>query len=155
MIVDLERNDLGKLARSGTVRVDDLFEPLCYSSVFHLAANVSATLKPDVSISEIIAALLPGGSISGAPKKRAVEIIRQFETVPRLVYTGCIGYIDHKTADFNIAIRTMLHHDGCYHVHAGGGIVADSDPEEEYQEMLLKARNLFRALGADPEKINQ
>ena len=90
---------------------------------------------------------MPGGSITGAPKKRAIEILQKHGTTPRGVYTGCIGYIHGETADFNIAIRTILHHNAAYHVHAGGGIVADSDPENEYQEMQLKAKNLFKALG--------
>jgi para-aminobenzoate synthetase component 1 len=145
MIVDLVRNDLGKIARTGTVGVDHLFRPEVYSSLIHLVADISA-VTDDVTITEICRALLPGGSITGAPKKRAVEILNELETVPRSVYTGCIGYISGDTADFNIAIRTMYASGNTWYLHAGGGIVADSDPEAEYREMLLKARNLFRAL---------
>ncbi len=147
MIVDLMRNDLGKIARTGSVTVDTLFSPQVYSSLIHLVSDISAQLREDVSISDIICALLPGGSITGAPKLRAIEIINELEQLPRFVYTGCIGYVYKETADFNIAIRTMTHANGVYHVHAGGGIVADSDPVAEYNEMRLKARNLFRALG--------
>ena len=85
--------------------------------------------------------------ITGTPKKRAVEIIDQLEMSARSIYTGCIGYIDNDTADFNIAIRTMLKKDGRYYIHAGGGIVADSELEAEYNELLLKAKNLFKSLG--------
>lgn len=149
MIVDLVRNDLGKIARTGTVDVDHLFRPEVYSSLIHLVADISAVTNDNVTITEICRALLPGGSITGAPKIRAVEILNELETVPRSVYTGCIGYISGDTADFNIAIRTMYGSGNKWYLHAGGGIVADSDPEAEYREMLLKARNLFRALGLE------
>jgi len=149
MIVDLMRNDLGKIAETGSVEVSNLFTPEEYSSLIHLVADVSATIANDITYENIFKALLPGGSITGAPKKRAIEILRQQESTPRGVYTGSIGYVNGDNADFNIAIRTMVHRDGIYHVQAGGGIVADSDPESEYQEMQLKARNLFRALGTE------
>lgn len=149
MIVDLERNDLGRIAQIGTVCVDDLFRPERYSSLIHLTSDISATLRPGCSFTDLCEAMLPGGSISGAPKRRAVEILSEIEETPRGVYTGCIGYLTKDRADFNIAIRTIVHQNGLYHVHAGGAIVADSTPESEYQEMLLKARNMFRALGAE------
>jgi para-aminobenzoate synthetase component 1 len=159
MIVDLVRNDLGKIARIGTVRVDNLFRAEVYSSLIHLMADISAELTPGVQLSDIFSAMLPGGSITGAPKKRAVEIINEMESAAhqatygchmgRSVYTGCIGYVSGSRADFNLAIRTMIHRNGFYQVYAGGGIVADSDPEDEYEEMLLKAGNLFKAIGVD------
>lgn len=147
MIVDLVRNDLGKIAEVGTVRVESLFKPELYSSLIHLVSDISARLKPGTTFPQIIKALLPGGSITGAPKKRAVEILEQLETVPRGVYTGAIGILNKETADFNLAIRTMVHQNGTYQIHAGGGIVADSDPEAEYEEMRLKAKNLLKAVG--------
>jgi len=150
MIVDLVRNDLGKIAEIGSVQVDSLFRTQAYANLIHLMSDISATLRPEVRLTDVLASLLPGGSITGAPKKRAVEIIGECETVPRSVYTGCIGYVHGDRADFNIAIRTMVHHLGEYHLHAGGGIVADSQPEAEYDEMMLKARNLFRAVGVQP-----
>lgn len=159
MIVDLVRNDLGRIAQTGSVRVENLFRSQIYSSLIHLMADISADLKTETQLSDIFATLLPGGSITGAPKKRAVEIINEMETsahesvwknhAGRSVYTGCIGYIENDRADFNIAIRTMIHDHGRYQVYAGGGIVADSDPLAEYDEMLLKARNMFRATGHD------
>ncbi len=148
MIVDLVRNDLGKVAETGTVRVDNLFEPEDYSSLIHLTTDISAKLRDDLSLADIIKAMLPGGSITGAPKKRAVEIIQEIETTPRGVYTGCIGYVDGVQAEFNIAIRTMTHQDSLYRLNSGGGIVSGSRPESEYDEMLLKAKNLLKALGA-------
>lgn len=148
MIVDLVRNDLGKIAQTGSVTVDTLFRADIYSSLIHLVADISARLKSRTSFSDVLRALLPGGSITGAPKKRAVEIIDTLERSPRSVYTGCIGYLGGGRADFNIAIRTIVHREGTYHLHAGGGIVADSTPEQEYDEMKLKALNLFRAMGA-------
>ena len=151
MIVDLERNDLGRIARPGSVSVDRLFKTETYSSVIHLVSDISAELAPEVSMTDVISAMLPGGSITGAPKKRAVEIINELEVCPRSVYTGCVGYVHGDDADFNIAIRTMIHADSVYRIHAGGGIVADSDPEAEYREMLLKARNLLRAVGVRME----
>lgn len=147
MIVDLVRNDLGKIAKTGTVKVDRLYKAEVYSSLVHLVSDISAQLKTDVKLHDIFRALLPGGSITGAPKKRAVEIINSLETVPRSVYTGCVGIINNDNADFNIAIRTMTHKDGIFRLHAGGGIVADSDVEAEYDEMYLKAKNLIKALG--------
>jgi para-aminobenzoate synthetase component 1 len=154
MIVDLERNDLGRIAQTGSVQVERLFKAEIYSSLIHLVSDISAELRHDVKLKDILNALMPGGSITGAPKKRAVEIIADMERDPRSVYTGCIGYVDGDTADFNIAIRTMIHSGGQYHVHAGGGIVADSDPVAEYEEMLLKARNLLRALGVQTGVTN-
>ena len=149
MIVDLVRNDLGKIACTGTVKVDSLFRADVYSSLIHLMADISARVRPGISFTDILRALLPGGSITGAPKRRAVEIIDELEFGPRSVYTGCIGYLGGGRADFNIAIRTMVHTSSTYHIHAGGGIVADSVPEYEFDEMQLKALNLFRAVGVD------
>ncbi len=147
MIVDLVRNDLGKIAEIGSVQVDSLCRPEIHSSLIHLVADISARTVPECTLADVVNALLPGGSVTGVPKKRAVQLLQDFETVPRSVYTGYIGYVGSGTADFNIAIRTMTHQDGRYLIHAGGGIVADSDPSAEYEEMLLKAHNLFRSLG--------
>jgi len=151
MIVDLERNDLGRIAKTGTVQVDCLRQVEYYNSLIHLVAEVSATLRDNCSLEETLAALLPGGSITGAPKRGAIEIITELETTPRSVYTGCIGYLDgrNRTAEFNIAIRTMTHYDDRYEIHAGGGIVADSTADDEYAEMILKASRMLSSVGID------
>ena len=151
MIVDLERNDLGRIAKTGSVKVASLRQAEYYSSLIHLVAEVSATLREDCSLAETLAALLPGGSITGAPKRRAIEIIADLETTPRSVYTGCIGYLDgrNRIAELNIAIRTMTHYDGRYEIHAGGGIVADSTAHDEYDEMMLKASRMLASVGVN------
>ena len=148
MIVDLVRNDLGRIASTGSVNVDSLCRTELLSSVIHLVADISARPRPESTLADVFRAILPGGSVTGAPKRRAVEILRDLEATPRSVYTGAIGYVGAGRADFNIAIRTMIHQHGCYHIHAGGGIVADSQPEAEYAEMVLKASNLLTAIGA-------
>jgi para-aminobenzoate synthetase component 1 len=153
MIVDLARNDLGRIAEIGSVSVDSLFRPEIYSSVIHLVGDVSCRLAPKTGTTDVLRALMPGGSITGAPKRRAIEIIDSLEDTPRSVYTGCIGYVVGDRADFNIAIRTMLYRNGRYHIHAGGGIVADSEPGAEFEEMRLKARNMLSAVGLPPERI--
>ena len=147
MIVDLLRNDLGRVARTGSVCVDRLFAVETFASVIHLVGDISCRLRPGIGLAELMAALLPFGSITGAPKRRAVEILNEVETVPRGIYTGCLGYVCGDRAEFSVAIRTMSHRAGTYHVHAGGGIVADSRPEAEYAELCLKARKLIEALG--------
>jgi len=148
MIVDLVRNDLGRIAETGSVTVENLWRAEVLSSVIHLVADISARPRPDCTLGGVFKSLLPGGSVTGVPKRRAVEILRDLEVTPRSVYTGVIGYVGGGRADFNLAIRTMVHHDGCFRVHAGGGIVADSEPELEYNEMVLKAHNMLRSVGA-------
>jgi anthranilate/para-aminobenzoate synthase component I len=157
MIVDLERNDLGRIAKTGTVAVDSLRKIELYSSLIHLVAEVSATIRDNCGLAEILTALLPGGSITGAPKRRAIEIIAELESMPRSVYTGCIGYIDgrNRTAEFNIAIRTMTHYDDRYEIHAGGGIVADSVAGDEYNEMMLKASRMLNSVGVSDRQENK
>lgn len=146
MIVDLLRNDLGRIARTGSVTVDRLMGTETYSTLIHLVSDISCRLEKDISIRQVFESITPGGSITGAPKRRAVEIIQSLETVDRSVYTGCIGVMHKDTAEFSIAIRTVTHHDDIYRIHAGGGIVADSDPLSEYDEMMLKAENLIKAV---------
>ncbi|HXL15825.1 MAG TPA: aminodeoxychorismate synthase component I [Methylomirabilota bacterium] len=148
MIVDLERNDLGRICEIGSVRVPSLCEVASYSNVHHLVSRVEGRLRPDVRPADVIRAMFPGGSITGAPKIRAVEIIDSLEPTRRGVYTGAIGYWDSNGAcDFNIAIRTMVVEGDSVSFHVGGGIVADSTPEGEYEETLVKARGMLRALG--------
>ena len=148
MIIDLERNDLGRVCEYGSVRVPDLIRLEEYATVFHLVSTVTGRLPQDKDIINVIMASFPGGSITGAPKVRAMEIIEESEPVSRGIYTGSIGYIDFNgDADLNIVIRTFVIKDGQAYFQVGGGIVADSVPHLEYQETLDKGRALMRALG--------
>jgi para-aminobenzoate synthetase component 1 len=148
MIVDLVRNDLGRVAACGTVLVTGMAELETFATVFHLTSTVEAILKPGADRIDLIRAAFPGGSITGAPKVRAMEIIAELEPNRRGVYTGAIGYLGFDGGmDLNIAIRTIVIQGGKAYFQAGGGIVYDSVPEAEYQEMLDKARALAAALG--------
>lgn len=149
MIVDLERNDLGKICRAGTVAVEELAKVATFPKLHHMISRISGNVRGNVSLAAILRALFPGGSITGAPKIRSMEIIDELETVARGFYTGSVGIIDaNGDARFNIAIRTATVADGRIFYHAGGGVVADSDPDTEYAETLLKAASFFSALGA-------
>jgi len=149
MIVDLERNDLGRVCAVGSVAVPALCEVSSHSNVHHFESRVVGTLRDDAGPAEILRALFPGGSITGTPKIRSVQIIDALEPVRRGVYTGALGYWDVRgDCDWNIAIRTMVAAGGTVSFHAGGGIVADSTPEGEYEETLVKASGMMRALGA-------
>ncbi|MEM7406756.1 MAG: anthranilate synthase component I [Pseudomonadota bacterium] len=146
MLIDLGRNDVGRVAETGTVEVSDQMTIERYSHVMHIVSNVNATLRRDVSAMDALAATFPAGTLSGAPKVRAMEILDEMETVKRGVYSGAVGYLGWNGAmDTAIAIRTAVVKDGTLYVQAGAGIVADSDPESEWQETLSKARALFRA----------
>jgi len=155
MIVDLERNDLGRVAVPGTVRVPEFAALESYRQVHHLVSTVEAERDPTVGLEATLRATFPGGSISGAPKVRALEIIDELETTVRGVYCGSIGYVSvHGPVDLNIAIRMITLVDGVAHIHVGGAIVHDSDPEAEYAETLAKARGMARALGvALPDEV--
>lgn len=147
MIVDLERNDLNRVCEPGSVQVTELFQLETYATVFHLIANVSGTLRKDVDVVDVLRATFPGGSITGAPKVRAMEIIDELESTSRGIYTGILGYISlNSDCDFNIAIRTALHQNGAYHIGVGGGITYESDTEFEYEETLQKAKALVEAM---------
>ena len=147
MIVDLERNDLGRVAEFGSVRVEGLYNLERYARVIHQSARVHAKLAAGKDIYDALAALFPGGSITGAPKIRAMEIIEELEPNRRGVYCGSIGYIGFDgDADFNIAIRSLHLKDGHLDYQAGGGIVWDSVPEAEYQETLDKARAIRESI---------
>ena len=141
MIVDLERNDLGRVADFGSVHVENLYQIEYYARVIHQTARVKATLSKDKDIYDALAALFPGGSITGAPKIRAMEIIEELEPTRRGAYCGSIGYIGFDgNAEFNIAIRSLHLKDGQLDYQVGGGIVWDSEPEAEYEETQDKAR---------------
>lgn len=147
MIVDLERNDLGKVSKTGTVKVPELFYPEEYATVHHLVASVTGEMQDELEVIDVIQAAFPGGSITGAPKIRSMEIIDELEPTQRNIYTGSIGYLGFNgSIDLNIAIRTIVMKEGTAYFQAGGGIVWDSNPELEYEETLHKARALFRTL---------
>lgn len=147
MIVDLERNDLGRVCRFGTVKVTELCTLEKYATVFQLTSTVEGRLSPDKNRIDLLNACFPGGSITGAPKVRSMEIIDELEPTRRSVYTGSIGYLSFSgEMDLNIVIRTILVKGGRAYFQVGGGIVYDSDPELEYQETLDKAKALFQAL---------
>ncbi|MBI5829102.1 MAG: aminodeoxychorismate synthase component I [Chloroflexi bacterium] len=148
MIVDLERNDLGRVCDYGTVRVPDLRRVEGYPTVWHTVATVEGRLRPAATRADLLRAAFPGGSITGAPKIRSMQIIEELESLRRHVYCGAIGYLGFDgRMDLNIAIRTITIVGDQAYFHAGGGIVADSDPKAEYEETLHKARALAGALG--------
>jgi para-aminobenzoate synthetase component 1 len=150
MIIDLERNDLGRVCRYGTVAVREALRLESFAQVHHLVATVEGRLRPDVGPVDIIRAVFPGGSITGAPKIRAMEIIDELEPTRRGLYTGAIGYLSRGgSSAFNIAIRTILVEGDRASYQVGGGIVADSDPEAEYEETLAKGRALQQVLGVE------
>ena len=149
MLVDLERNDLGRICRYDTVEVDDLMALEEYSHVIHIVSNVRGRLRPGVGFRELMKATFPGGTISGCPKIRCLEIIDRLEPVRRHFYTGSLGYLSATgDMDLNLLIRTAIVREGRVHVQAGAGIVADSDPSREYDETVQKARALLEAIGA-------
>lgn len=150
MIVDLERNDLSRVCVPGSVKVPELFAIEKYATVFHMVSTVVGQLKEDVHAMDVIAAVFPGGSITGAPKIRAMEIIDELEHDRRGVYTGCMGYISFDgSCDLNIVIRTALYQNGTYYLGVGGGITCESEPEFEYEETLQKAKAVLEAI-AEP-----
>ncbi len=149
MIVDLERNDLGKICKTGTVKVTELFHLEEYATVYHLVATIVGNIKDQYDAIDCIRNIFPGGSITGAPKIRAMEIIDELEPTQRNVYTGAIGFIGfNDEVDLNIVIRTIVCKDGKAFFQVGGGIIWDSDEESEYEETLCKARALMQALNS-------
>ena len=146
MLLDLGRNDVGRVAQTGTVRVTDQFFIERYSHVMHLVSNVEGTIRPDLDSVDALVAGFPAGTLSGAPKVRAMEIIDELEKEKRGVYAGAVGYFAaNGTMDTCIVLRTAVVKDGVMYVQAGGGVVADSDPEAEFQETVNKARALMAA----------
>ena len=147
MITDLLRNDLGRVCDFGSVEVREMLRLETLAQVHHLVSVVGGRLRREMGQVEALAACFPGGSITGAPKKRAMEIIDELEAGPRGIYCGAIGYFGYGgESQFNIAIRTMVRDGGLLSFHTGAGIVADSDPEREYEETLHKAEGIRLAL---------
>lgn len=149
MIVDLERNDLGKVCRTGSVRVSDFPVLESYRTVHHLVATVEGELRPEVDLHALLAATFPGGSVTGAPKIRAMELIQEHEPWPRSVYTGALGWIDDSgDLELALAIRTLWTSEGRAHLGVGGAIVIDSNAEDEWAETEHKARGMLAAFRA-------
>ncbi|MBE9557904.1 MAG: chorismate-binding protein, partial [Proteobacteria bacterium] len=146
MLLDLGRNDVGRVAKIGTVEVTEQMTVEYYSHVMHIVSNVEGEISPEYDALQALAAGFPAGTVSGAPKVRAMEIIDELEPDRRGVYAGCIGYFGaNGDMDTCIALRTAVVKDGKMYVQAGGGIVFDSNPEDEFQESCNKARALLRA----------
>jgi anthranilate synthase component 1 len=147
MLIDLGRNDVGRVSRPGSVELGERFVIERYSHVMHIVSEVTGTLREDLDVADVLKATFPAGTVSGAPKIRALEVIRELEPVRRNIYSGAVGYVNWwGDADTAIAIRTAVIQDGRLHVQAGAGIVHDSDPEREWDETMNKGRALFRAV---------
>jgi anthranilate synthase component 1 len=147
MLVDLGRNDIGRVAQFGSVRLNDLMVVEFYSHVMHISSNVQGTLRQELSAMDAFRACLPAGTVSGAPKVRAMEIIDELEPTKRGPYAGAVGYFDYRgNMDTCITLRTMVIKDHRVYIQAGAGLVADSDPESEYQETVNKAKALLAAI---------
>ena len=146
MLIDLGRNDVGRISQPGSVEVTEKMVVERYSHVMHITSNVVGNVEPTMSAIDVLKATLPAGTLSGAPKIRAMEIIDELEPVKRNIYGGAVGYIGwNGNMDMAIAIRTAVLKDGELHVQAGGGVVADSEPELEWEETMNKARAIMRA----------
>jgi len=149
MLVDLERNDISRVCKPGSVRVDEMMVVESYAHVHHIVSNVRGELARAVAPGEVVRAVFPGGTITGCPKVRCMEILAELEEVGRGPYTGSMGYVNRDgSLDLNILIRTMLREDDAVCLRAGGGIVADSDPDKELEETRDKAEGVVRALTA-------
>ena len=150
MLIDLERNDLGRVCDAGTVHVDELMTIESYQHVHHIVSNVSGVLREEVTPIGAVRAVFPGGTITGCPKFRCMQIIAELERAGRGAYTGSLGYLTRDgRLDLNILIRTMTLSAHELTFRAGAGIVADSEPQRELEETRAKARGLLAALGAE------
>lgn len=155
MLVDLGRNDIGRVAQPGTVEVSELMVVERYSHVMHIVSNVRGELRPELDAFDVFRAAFPAGTLSGSPKIRAMEIIDELEPCRREIYGGAVGYFSFSgNMDMAIAIRTLVVQDGRVHLQAGAGIVADSDPETEYQETINKGRAVVRAIEMAQNGLN-
>jgi anthranilate synthase component 1 len=150
MLIDLERNDLGRICEAGTVHVDEFMIIESYAHVHHIVSNVRGRLAKGVTPGAVLAAVFPGGTITGCPKVRCMEIIAALEGTPRGAYTGSLGYLNRDgSMDMNILIRSLEIHGEQLSLRAGAGIVADSNPARELEEARAKARGVLRALGTE------
>jgi len=156
MIIDLLRNDLGRVCSYGSIRVERAWEIEAHPTVFHQVATIRGALEPGRNWMHLLLAAFPGGSITGAPKIRAMQIIDELEPTARGVYCGSIGIIGlDGSLSLNVAIRTMVQADGLVHIHTGGAIVADSTADEEYEECLAKAAGMLRAVGCSAPRTDE
>jgi len=147
MLIDLERNDVGRIAIPGSVKVSELMTLESYATVHHIVSNVEARIRPGVTPMQVIRALFPGGTITGCPKVRCMEIIAELEGTGRGAYTGSMGYLNHDgSMDLNILIRTLVRSGDQLQFRAGAGIVSDSVPENELEETRAKARGMLSAI---------
>ena len=147
MLIDLERNDLGRICEAGSVQVDEMMIVESYAHVHHIVSNVEGKVRDDVTPGEAIGAVFPGGTITGCPKVRCMEIISELESGARGAYTGSFGYLNRDgSLDLNILIRTIVVRENTVTFRAGSGIVADSQPAAELDETRAKAKGLIRAL---------
>ena len=154
MLVDLGRNDIGRVAKFGTVRLSDLMVVEQYSHVMHISSNVTGVLRDEMDSMDAFKACLPAGTVSGAPKVRAMEIIDELEPTRRGPYAGAVGYFDYRgNMDTCITLRTMVMCGGKIYIQAGAGLVADSDPTCEYQETVNKAKALLSAVEATTTRL--
>ena len=155
MLVDLGRNDLGRVAKAGSVQVKDFMHIERYSHVMHLVSDVEAALAKEFDAFDLLQATFPAGTLSGAPKVRAMELINQYEPESRGVYGGAVGYFSYSgDMDFAITIRTLEILNNIISIQAGAGIVFDSDPEKEYEETLNKAAAVFKAVKLAHDNLN-
>jgi anthranilate synthase component 1 len=156
MLIDLGRNDAGRVSQVGTVKVSDQMVVERYSHVMHIVSNVTGKVKEGITAMDVLRAVHPAGTLSGAPKIRAMEIIDQIEPVKRGVYGGAVGYLSwNGNMDTAIAIRTAVIKDGILNIQAGAGVVADSVPRLEWKETLNKGRALFRAVAMAEAGLDQ
>jgi anthranilate synthase component 1 len=147
MLVDLGRNDVGRVAMTGSVKVTELMSIEKYSHVMHIVSNVIGKLEPGNDAFDVLKASFPAGTVTGAPKIRAMEIIEELEPTKRGPYAGCVGYFGFSgNMDMCITIRTIIFKNKKAHIQAGAGIVADSSPEKEYMETVNKAKGMFKAI---------
>ena len=156
MLIDLARNDVGRVAQFGSVELSDVMVVERYSHVMHITSNVVGQLREGMSAVEALRAGLPAGTVSGAPKVRAMEVIDEIEPHKRGPYGGAVGYIDFTgNMDTCIALRTLVIHDGIIYVQAGAGIVADSVPKLEYEETLNKAKAMLKAIHVAETQLSE
>jgi anthranilate synthase component 1 len=150
MLIDLERNDLGRVCAPGSVEVDELMTVESYAHVHHIVSNVRGRLRADATPGATIAAVFPGGTITGCPKVRCMQVIAELEGAGRGAYTGAFGWLNRDgDLDLNILIRSAELEGATLRFRTGAGIVADSDPQREFEETRAKARGMLRALGVD------